>query len=274
MTHSTSAHSPKTSHPSHCFLVPAYQNSPYLRDCLESLVCQKIRSPILIATSTPFDGLDELAKSYGAELFIHGPNIGMAEDWNAGLAQVKTEWVTIAHQDDMYDPAYTLHIFAAIAKAENPNLVFSDYIELIDQKTRSMTLLLLIKKCLLEFGFLGRDEIFSRLAKMNALRFGNPIPCPAVTFRPKSNTQHFAAGFHVNMDWDAWIRKVGEAGSFVWVRKRLMIHRIHRDSGTTEGIAAGHRAREDYDMLKRLWSTPFAWLISKTYWIAYASNRH
>lgn len=260
--------------PSHTFLVPAYKKSPFLRECLDSLVDQRVRSPILIATSTPFDGIDDLAQQYGASLYVHSPNLGMAEDWNAGVAQVRTDWVTIAHQDDLYDPGYTEAILDAIANAKQPNLVFSDYIELIGQQRRSRTLLLTIKKCLLELGFLGRREIGDRFAKLNTLRFGNPIPCPAVTFRPDSASRHFASGFQVNMDWDAWIRKVDEPGSFVWVRKRLMIHRIHQDSGTTEGIAAGHRAREDFETLKRLWPTPLARLISKSYWIAYASNHH
>jgi hypothetical protein len=52
-----------------------------------------------------------------------------------------------------------------------------------------------------------------------------------------------------------------------------MIHRIHGDSGTTEGIEAGHRAREDFETLCRLWPRPVARAIASTYLLAYASNR-
>lgn len=257
----------------HSFLVPAYGNSPYLRECLDSLRLQTRASPILIATSTPFEGIEALAREYGAELFVHGPNVSMAHDWNAGLSQVRSRWVTIAHQDDRYAPTYVQSMMQAINASREPLMAFSDYVELVNGKLRSNTLLLRIKKALLHFGFLGRREIDSTRSKLNAIRFGNAIPCPAVTFRTACAEPHFADGFHVNMDWDAWIRKAAQPGSFVWVREPLMIHRIHSDSGTTEGIEAGHRAREDFETLCRLWPRPVARAIASTYLLAYASNR-
>lgn len=258
----------------HSFLVPAYGNSPYLRECLDSLRRQTRPSPILIATSTPFDGLESLARTYGADLYVHGPNVSMAHDWNVGLSRVRSRWVTIAHQDDRYAPSYAQAVMQAIGNARHPLMAFSDYVEQVDDTIRSKTLLLRIKRVLLELGFLGRREIGSTCSKMNAIRFGNAIPCPAVTFRTDSDEPHFSDGFHVNMDWDAWIRKARQPGSFVWVRQPLMIHRIHGDSGTTEGIAAGHRAREDFETLCRLWPRPLARAIASTYFLAYASNRN
>jgi glycosyltransferase involved in cell wall biosynthesis len=260
--------------PDHSFLVPAYGDSPYLRACLESLRLQTRRSPILISSSTPFEGLGSVAQEYGAELFIHGPNVSMANDWNVGLSRVGSEWVTIAHQDDRYAPTYVEAMMTAIEQSREPLMAFSDYVEEVSGSIRTGTLLLRIKKALLQIGFLGRTEVGSTWSKMNAIRFGNAIPCPAVTFRTRGNEPHFADGFHVNMDWDAWIRKAHQSGSFVWVREPLMIHRIHRDSGTSEGIQAGHRAREDFEMLCRLWPRPIARVIASTYLVAYASNRN
>lgn len=258
----------------HSFLVPAYGNSPYLIECLDSLRQQTRPSPILIATSTPFEGIESLASSYGAELFVHGPNVSMAHDWNVGLSQVRSRWVTIAHQDDRYAPSYAQAVLQAIQHSHHPLMAFSDYVEQVNDSIRSKTLLLRIKRVLLELGFLGRREARSTWSKMNAIRFGNAIPCPAVTFRTESAEPHFSDGFHVNMDWDAWIRKARQPGSFVWVREPLMIHRIHSESGTTEGIEAGHRAREDFETLCRLWPRPLARAIASTYHLAYASNRN
>lgn len=258
----------------HSFLVPAYGNSPYLRECLESLRRQTRASPILISSSTPFEGIESITSEYGAQLFVHGPNVSMAHDWNAGLSKVTSKWVTVAHQDDRYAPTYVQSVMGAIESAQEPLMAFSDYVEQVDQTIRSKTLLLGIKKALLQIGFLGRPAVSSTWSKMNAIRFGNAIPCPAVTFRTAGTEPHFSDGFHVNMDWDAWIRKAQQPGSFVWVREPLMIHRIHGDSGTSEGIQAGHRAREDFEMLCRLWPRPIARAIASTYFVAYASNRN
>ena len=37
----------------HTFAVCAYGESPYLEECVQSLLAQKVRTRILIATSTP-----------------------------------------------------------------------------------------------------------------------------------------------------------------------------------------------------------------------------
>ena len=38
----------------HCFAVCAYKDSPYLRECMESLRLQEHPSPLLLCTATPF----------------------------------------------------------------------------------------------------------------------------------------------------------------------------------------------------------------------------
>lgn len=260
---------------SHGFLVPAYGQSPYLRECLQSLLKQTRPSPILISTSTPFVGLEEMALEFGAKLYVHTPNQGIAHDWNEGLREMQTDWVTIAHQDDIYLPLYAERVMAAVNQASNPTLVFTDYAETLgDGSVRRNTRLLKIKQGLLHLGFLGRRSISDRWSKRNTLRFGSPIPCPAVTLRAQADHAHFEQGFRLNMDWAAWIRKADEPGSFVWLREELMLHRIHDDSETTDGIVAGYRRDEDLAILCRLWPWPIARLIARTYGIAYQSNAH
>ncbi|QCB45752.1 glycosyltransferase family A protein [Hydrogenophaga sp. PAMC20947] len=256
----------------HCFLVPAYKKSPYLSACLQSLSNQRHSSSIVISTSTPFKGIEKLAEEYQAELYIHTPNKGIAHDWNAGLEQINSEWVTIAHQDDIYLPTFTSSVLDAISQAKNPSLVFTDYAEIVEDRVRSRTRLLQIKKALLQLGFLGRSVIGDRWSKTNVLRFGSPIPCPSVTLRSQLATPHFELGFKLNMDWAAWLRKAQEPGEFVWVRGVLMHHRIHEDSETSDGIAKGYRIEEDLAILLRMWPKPIAHTIAATYAIAYRSN--
>jgi hypothetical protein len=33
--------------------------------------------------------------------------LGIGHDWNFSFSHAKTKYVTLAHQDDVYDPAYT-----------------------------------------------------------------------------------------------------------------------------------------------------------------------
>lgn len=257
----------------HTFLVPAYKCSPFLDACLASLQEQHLPSRVLISTSTPFEGLFEMAQSRGAEVFVHGPNQGMSHDWNMGLAQVKTPWVTIAHQDDTYAPPFTAELLKAVGKAKAPlSLVFTDYQELVNHEVRARNALLRIKQVLLELGFLGRDQVHSAWAKLNCLRFGSPIPCPSVSLNLGLRPIRFSDQYRVNMDWAAWIELAQQPGGFYWIRQTLMAHRLHANSETTEGLAMGHRKEEDRALLHRLWPAPVVSLIHRAYSLAYNSN--
>src|SRR5690606_13985949 len=144
----------------HSFLVPTYGYSPHLRSCLYSLRAQTKPSPIIISTSTPFEGIENLASEFNAKLFVHKPNLGIANDWNQGLNEAHTDWVTFAHQDDVSLPEFVENVTQSILSTENPTLVFTDYAEIIDNGTiRPHSRLLQIKKALLNLGFLGRSSI-------------------------------------------------------------------------------------------------------------------
>ena len=54
----------------HTFAVCAYKESPYLRECVLSLLAQTVSTNILIATSTPTDATRVIADEFGIPLFI------------------------------------------------------------------------------------------------------------------------------------------------------------------------------------------------------------
>ena len=257
----------------HAFLVPAYGRSPYLEACLSSLHEQSIDTSILISTSTPFDGLDRVAAKFNAKLFVHGPNQGIAHDWNTGLAEVQTPWVTIAHQDDLYRPDFVESLMYAVKNTNHDlSLVFTNYDEIIGDSIRSSSQLLRIKQMLLWFAFRGRTTISTTKDKINALRFGNPIPCPSVSLNLSKLKLTFDPNLKINMDWVAWLDCAHQPGAFHWIRKPLMSHRLHKASETTGGLSSGARSQEDLAILQQLWPKQVAWLIHKTYAIAYKHN--
>jgi len=261
-------------HNLHTFLVPSYEKSPHLALCLESLRNQTVRSNILISTSTPFEGLHQLANNFQAEVFIHQPNQGMAHDWNVGLAQSKTPWVTIAHQDDIYRFDFVASLLSALQNSgDDLSIVFTDYDEIINDIKVEKSRLLTIKQLLLRYAFKGRDTLFSTHDKVSILRFGNPIPCPSVSINLSKVKLEFDSQLKVNMDWVAWLECAQQPGGFHWIKKPLMSHRLHKASETSSGLTSGARSREDLAILQQLWPKPIAWLIHKTYAIAYRHNQ-
>ena len=90
----------------HTFVICAYKESPFLEECIQSLLCQTIKSHILISTSTPNSYLDAVSKKYQIPIYVNDIAGGIAEDWNFGMNKAETPFVTIAHQDDIYEPQY------------------------------------------------------------------------------------------------------------------------------------------------------------------------
>ena len=257
----------------HTFVVPAYGQSPHLRACLDSLSRQTLPSSIVIATSTPHDGLASIAGEFDARLAVHAPNAGIGRDWNFALAQASTSWVTLAHQDDIYLPEFTEQTLALGNAHPAATLVLTGYRERAGEAVRTNTTMLLVKRLLLELGFLGRNAISSRGAKLRLLRFGCPIPCPAVTLNMALlGNLRFREDLKVNLDWEAWTRLARLEGTFAYAREPLMLHRIHATSETSAAIRQGVRAAEDRLMFDALWPRPIARLLARAYTLSYETG--
>ena len=54
----------------HTFVICAYQESPYLEECIQSVLAQKEDGAVLIATATPNDHIQALADRYGLEALL------------------------------------------------------------------------------------------------------------------------------------------------------------------------------------------------------------
>ncbi len=258
--------------PDHCFVVPAYGESPYLASCLESLAAQTNRSPVVVATSTPNAYITKLAMRYGANVVANPVREGIGSDWNFALESAPARWVTLAHQDDIYMPAFSKRTLQALALHPDASLVFTDYREIENTQQRPISPLLRIKHLLLELAFLGSNHASSRFFKTNSLRFGCAIPCPSATINRESGLR-FDTGLRVDLDWDAWLSLAQRPGTFVYLREPLIQHRVHQGSETTSAIETGCRQREDAMMFARVWPRPIANMLASAYRASYRSNR-
>jgi hypothetical protein len=260
--------------PAHSFVVPAYGVSPHLPACLASLHAQTVPSRILVTTSTPGAELSRVAADAGVELVVNPEAKGAAADWTFALHAARTPWATLAHQDDLYRPAYAERCLAAAAAAPDSLLVFTDYAEETASGVREHTLNLRIKRLMLAPFFLGRASIRGPRVRRQLLALGCPIPCPTVMFnRERLSAFRFDPAFTINMDWDAWLRLANQTGAFTLVRERLVIHRIHEESETTAGLSMGRRQEEDLRIFASLWPRRIAALLARVYARSYASNR-
>ena len=115
----------------HSFAIPTAGKSQYLEACIKSLKNQKVKSRIIITTSKPYKGLHQIAKKFNIELIFFKKHNNIANDWNRAIRMSTSKFVTIAHQDDIYDKNYTQEIYKSLKKVKKePSIIFTDYFEL------------------------------------------------------------------------------------------------------------------------------------------------
>lgn len=254
------------------FSICAYGESPFLRDCVESVLSQEADAEILICTSTPNDLIQEIADENQLPVLVNPKRGGIASDWNFAIKSAITPYVTIAHQDDVYEPAYARVALEAIGSAKSPIIFFSGYGELRDGERVQSNRLLDVKSMMLR-PLVPEQRWSSVFWRRSILRFGSPISCPAVTYCKGSIPQPlFQTGMKGGLDWDAWERLSRIPGEFCYDPQVLMYHRIHEDSETSRIIADDTRKNEDLVMLERFWPKPVARLINRLYSESLKSN--
>lgn len=257
---------------SHTFVVCAYGESPYLEECVESLLLQDGSPEILIATSTPNDVIKAVAKRHNLPLFVRDGGSGIAADWNFAISCANTDLVTVAHQDDVYERGYSRRLLAAYESNSDLLLYFTNYGELRDCGAVDSNRLLSVKRAML---FPLKDGRFnrSRFVRRRILSIGSAICCPSVSFNLRCLQQPiFESTMKCDLDWQAWEKISKQRGSFYYDSKILMYHRIHEQSETTHLIGDNTRSREDLEMLGKFWPSAIARLINKAYSKSQKSN--
>ena len=255
----------------HTWLVCAYKESPYLENCIQSLLKQTEKSGIQISTSTPNDFIAKVAEQYGIKLIVHDGEPGIGTDWDFALQNGNTELLTIAHQDDLYEPNYTAEMLKKMNSVRNPILFSSNYAELRNGQKITNNKNLRIKHILVV-----PMRLFPgwRFARRLSLAFGCSICCPSITYRKSIMREyHFSREMKCDLDWDMEERLSRLKGSFAYDSRPLMCHRIHEESATTELIGERTRNREDYEMISRFWPKWIAKGLSKAYAKSEESNR-
>ncbi len=252
----------------HTFAICAYGNSPYLRECIESVINQDIQTNILIATSTPNDDLVSIADEYNIKIFVNKAaeySSNIAIDWNFAYACATTRLVTITHQDDIYYPQYSKSIISELNRAEHPLIAFTDYAERRDGDEVIDNRLLNVKKTML-FPLRNQRHWKSIMIRRRILSLGSAICCPSVTFVKNNIPEElFVPGYRSDIDWQAWERLSKFNGEFVYCHDVLMSHRIHADSATTAIIADNDRSKEDFEMFCKFWPKWFARILEHFY---------
>ena len=255
-------------------MVLAYKDSPYLEACIQSLLAQTRKSRIIITTSTPNSHIENIVRKYDIEMIVNDHCGSIASDWNFAFNQSPTGLLTLAHQDDIYLPEYGESVIAALNASPDSLIAFTDYEELVAETQRKNTACLIVKRLLL-WPFYLKKSWKSTLIKKLILYPGNSICCPAVSFN-KSNLEgfEFNPDFTVNLDWDAWLNIANIKGSFTFISRILMQHRLNPDNETAASLRENRGQQEDSTIFLRLWPAFVARTLSYLYALSYLKEKY
>lgn len=252
----------KIDYPDHTFVICAYKESNFLEDCIKSLTNQEKSSNVILYTSTPNDYIKKLCTKYNLLMYTKDGG-GIGKDWNNSLSFVKTRYATIAHQDDYYEKDYLKRVMEQFEKNPEALIVYPDYSEWKDGTRIPANKNLKIKTFMLKTMSIFPKWKFWR---NRIMAFGNPICCPAVSYNlERIKDFRFDESMRVSLDWLAWYNISQYQGSFRFIPEKLMYHRIHDESETSNTIADNTRTNEDILMFRKFWPSWIANFLIKFY---------
>lgn len=254
---------------SHTFVICAYKESEYLEECVRSLEKQTVRTNIIMATSTPNVYIKNIAEKYQIPLYIRDGQSDIRDDWNFAYNKASTDWVTIAHQDDVYDPHYSEEMIRKLKTVKNPIAYVTDYIPIKNGKIGPRDANSRIRRFLrkpLKNNRLARTRFWKRAV----LSLGNSICCPAVTYNKKVlGGSFFTSELKYNIDWDTFLKFADIDGTFAYTDKPLTYYRVHDGATSKEFIVDHRREKDDIYMFSKFWPGWVVKIIMHFYKAAY-----
>ena len=246
----------------HTFAICAYKESPYLEECIKSLLEQTIKSNILIASSTKNKHIDSLAKKYHIKTYYRDGKSDIQDDWNFAVKQTKTELVTVVHQDDIYYPTYVENILSNYTGKEL--MIFVDNHYYIDGKSVNNKNLKIKKILKFPLTIPGIKNI--RWIRKLTLSFGNTVQCPSVTYNKELlKPQIFTSDLKFALDWDTFLKIYQMKGKIQYIPFKQMAFRISDEATTKKSMDNSLRITEDTIMFEKFWPKSIVKVIMKYY---------
>lgn len=253
----------------HVFSICAYKDSPYLESCIRSLLGQRTKSHVILCTSTPSLYITELARAYGIPVYVREGESNIRDDWNFAYHMADGDFVTIAHQDDIYHKDYVTELLKAAQRWPDMTMFTSDYVIVKNGEIIKDDTMLWVKRALrapLRLTRYGNRELIKKLP----LILGNSICCPASSYQKRLLGEPlFQSDYQFALDWENLVHLAKRPGRFVCAERPLLYYRVHDGATTKACIEDNRREREEREMFSRFWPEPVVKLIMKGYKSAY-----
>lgn len=204
---------------SHTFVVPSRNQADYIGHTVESLLKQDLPgSRIVVSEDFSTDHTLQVLAEFGERIRIVQPpeHKGMAFNWNWGVGQADTEWVSIMGADDLALPHFA-RVVGDAAQRHGGAVVISGDVDQIDGAGTVVK----------SEGTLSARPVTHPPETLYRQLAANMVQVAAHAFR--RDAWQKAGGFDARLrlygDWGLWI-KLAPLGDFVHLRQVIARYRI------------------------------------------------
>jgi glycosyltransferase involved in cell wall biosynthesis len=217
-------------------IIPNYNGSRFLESLFNSLMAQTYSNfqTIFIDDGSSDDSV-AIAKTYIGKLpsfeIREYENEGIAANWNRAFDLVETEYFTLLHCDDAYEPDYLTAMIELMDKYPTAAIghccvsIISEFDEVKFSVIDSYK----------EVNFFPTEVLARSIVdEFNTLLRGSYINCPSVIYRSSlaKKVGKFSSELHQTLDWDYWFRVLIGGYHIVGLRQRLFRYRRHSSNAS------------------------------------------
>ena len=235
--------------------VPYYQNIHQLRLALISLINQtNINWVAVVLDDLGGEDAEELIRSFGdARIQYHrnDTNLGLAENWNKGLAFADTELVTLFHADDQLMPNYIESILALMDRHPDATAGHCSAFVINEAGEKYWSFKDEIKK-LVRPRTIG-DIITAGESGLNSIFCGSWIFCPTLCYRKSKIREYkFEKSWRFVVDIEFMSQILMNGGFLVGTPTTAYLYRRHESSQTAVLTKSLERFEEEFRFLDHL----------------------
>ncbi|MDR3621125.1 MAG: glycosyltransferase [Paludisphaera borealis] len=221
--------------------IPTYNGERHIAEALRGILTQEDAAFDLLVCDDSSDDrtLERVRAEAGdrARIVTGSERLGLAANWNRCMAESRTPWVAIFHQDDVMRPGHLRDHLDAIER-ERPYALglIAGPADVVDESGKP------VAADVVDPGGVpdstgagpGRIGLYQPGGFVRSLASGNILRCSAVTTNKRAHeiVSGFDSSLRYVVDWDFWIR-VAERFGVAWCNGPPTVSvRWHPDSET------------------------------------------
>ncbi len=233
------------------FAIPCFNGAAHLRPLLESLLAQtRVDCHLLLVDDGSTDDSLALARRVvGTRLEVvqNNSSLGIPGNWNRCIEHARTEFICLAHQDDVYAPDFASSMLAALAT--NPRAAAA-HCRMRTIDARGEPLRSAQERYKQRF-WRALPAVESSAQSLQRLFAGNFVGCPTLVYRACAVAEigAFDAQYRFAPDWEWLLRALSKDWQLVAVPRDLVAYRRHPEQATQRAVASLQRYREEHALL-------------------------